>query len=357
MTKKPKTNNFFIKGLFYLSTGNFIVIFLELKRRYNLISIYCFIYCIYLKIQIRLLLNQKIVVVYDNQVSPPTYGDYLVVLMLVRFLNFFSKKVIFILVQDKFRSDWDSLSKQEISNFMDQQVVLGNFVLKDFDLQNFQVLTSTQLHKYLRNKKNLIISPSFNYQHASGLIQLLVSFKLRMNNFPENFLFSDKDFNLVIPYKFVSWHVRLGTWGLERNPSESSILNDFISLRNLFPEYKIMLFSTNAGLKHTLSVLKNNLPQGLLGDIENSLVEQPVADFTSCIPYLHKSEFYFQRIGGGLGEIVNYSRVPFIIVENKGYYYFSSRFQLLPWHRKDQIRTGLTTNYVSMPLESLLELM
>ena len=46
------------------------------------------------------------IIVYDNYVSPPTYGDLLVTLMVGRFLASKKLKVKFIFIDDERRNDW-----------------------------------------------------------------------------------------------------------------------------------------------------------------------------------------------------------------------------------------------------------
>lgn len=345
-------NHFISKGLNYLLNGNLKIFALEFKHIFKQVRIYIFIYFIYLKIRIKIFLKKDITLVYDNRISPPTYGDYLVFLMLVRFLSLLSKKITFVLIQDELREDWYVLSNSEIADFQRQQILLTEYILRDFDIQNFIVLENNHLQMH---SKNTILSKLFNYQHAYGVIQLLAKHKIKKNEFPKDFLLSAQSINTRLPFKYVAWNVRKGKWAPERDAKPELMVRDYISLRNLFPSNKIMLFSVADGLDFAFETLKHNLPKHWLEDLKENLIKQPVSDYISCLPYLLSSEFYFQRIGGGLAEILNYSEIPHLVVETQGYYYFYSKFRLLPWHKKNQLRTGSVSYFSSMSIELILK--
>lgn len=346
--------NYLIKSIRLLINREFDRIYKELIRLRQLLLDIIIVFFLYIKIIIAVNLKKNISLVYDNNDSPPTYGDLMPVLMLVRFLSFFSKKIHFILIQKGRRHDWKYFSEDAALKFEHDQVLLSTLILKRIVNKRITIINSESNLKDNLNigrYKNIV---GFNYRYAPGILQLLAFNKLRKNKFPANFLFTSEEFPPKVDYKYVAWHVRKALWGLERDTGEEDIVKDFFELRKLFPSYRIMLFSTPNGISFARDVLQKNLPKENLLNLEHFLVNQIDPGFIESIPYLVNSQFYFQRIGGGLGEILNYTNVPYVYIDQRGYSFFYSKYKLSPWSKDDQIRTGLDQATKSASLESIL---
>ena len=71
----------------------------------------------------------KATLIYDNFVSPTTYGDYLYVVLLARYFIAHGIETIFIIVDYEYRNDWLDLTEIEKKNFVDEQVKLAEALL------------------------------------------------------------------------------------------------------------------------------------------------------------------------------------------------------------------------------------
>ena len=72
---------------------------------------------------------KQAVIVYDNLVSPPTYGDYLWVVLLARYFQASGVYVTFYIVDSEYRRDWEALSYIQGNNFVEEQVGLAEALL------------------------------------------------------------------------------------------------------------------------------------------------------------------------------------------------------------------------------------
>lgn len=321
---------------------------------YRTVKFKILIYYNFYKILLFLILNINISIVYNNKFSPPTFGDMFSVLMLVRLLGFNSNKIDFNLIQHETRSDWSYLDKEKQNDFKRDQILLAKMLLKN-KVNYSRIFSPTKNVDIKETQKKFGNFNSLRYDIAPGVLQLISGRMIRKNTFPKNFLLQKKDFPLGCNFRYVSWHVRRGVWGQERNTTEEMILADFLSLRLLFPNHKIMIFSSVDGINFARDALKSLLPINKIFELDEILVDQPSSSYPDCIQYLVNSDFYFQRLGGGLGEIMHVTEVPFVIIETPGYYIFYSNFRLLPWLSNNQIRTGLGKTFLTDPLESIIK--
>jgi len=288
-----------------------------------------------IKIFIKIKLKKEISIKYDNLCSPPTYGDFFVVLAFCRFLSFFSKNTKLMIVQGNHREDWSSLSKLDRFLLEKDQLELVHLLLENTGLEkNVQVFTPN-LHNHNHVKSDLS-----DYKIIPGILQIL-AFLFR-KNIPEEFFLRKKDFLLQEEKKYIAWHVRKGVWEKERNATESQLIMDYRSLRSLFPNHKIVVFSSKEGLDFTFKILTSKLNDQEIIKLHYAIERQQATSYVQCIPFLVNCDFYFQRIGGGLGEVIHLTNVSHLIIESFGYYVFHSKVKTLPWFNQYQIRTGLT---------------
>jgi hypothetical protein len=136
---------------------------------------------------------------------------------------------------------------------------------------------------------------------------------------------------------YIAWHVRKGKWDKERNNSADIVRTDFEILNQVFKNYDIMVFSTHTGLNFVFRTLANlDKPKKIkLGNV--TLIPQINSGFPSALQLILSSRFYFQRAGGGLGMILYYSNVPYVIISPYSSYQFSRKGKkIAPFHFTNQ---------------------
>lgn len=72
---------------------------------------------------------KEAIVCLDNQTAPPTYGDYLMVVMFARYLITRNIKTTFYIVDSEYRYDWNVFDSVQISNFVSEQGEIANLIL------------------------------------------------------------------------------------------------------------------------------------------------------------------------------------------------------------------------------------
>lgn len=285
--------------------------------------------------------------VYDNALSPPTYGEILQVAMLARFMALSGLRVEFLLVDGTDRRiDWSFLVPEEQEAFVLEQQALVDALLPDGAI--LKCLRSLEFEaSNLANPSNHVILARMVRKQAAIYPCVPRILDRVSRNFgpacPEGFLLDKGEFRSDHPdwldeRPYIAWNVRAGIWDKERNPSSESIIQDFRDLRLLFPAHRIAIFSTLDGIESTLRYLID------VGELSQSDLDsqrvfgQPEAGFLAGIPWVLRSDFYFQRMGGGLALIAAYSRIPYLtLIEWTSYWRGFRGTRIVSWAKSDQI--------------------
>ncbi|CAB4820407.1 unannotated protein [freshwater metagenome] len=288
--------------------------------------------------------NTRLRVVNDNAVSPPTYGNLFEVIMLARFLEAGGHRVEFDIVDsgDR-RADWGELDATAQTNFAHDQVALARYLLPKPVVQHMLSSPLRVEEQHAWNPALTLFSGAYDppvYSLAPYLLHVLSTGRTR--SIPAGFLLDANSFPISIQtpppeQPYIAWHVRRGTWSPERNATDSALASDLLQLREIFPRHSIMLFSTPNGIEHALQVLSD---EGLISDMERdglAVVGQPETGFTAAVPWILGADFYFQRIGGGMGIVPIYSSMPYLQINDwRSYYYGIDGDRLVPWARVNQ---------------------
>lgn len=264
--------------------------------------------------------NKQATIVYDNFVSPPTYGDYLYVILIARYLIYHGIKVNYIIVDSDFRKDWSCLTEAENENFVSEQVRLANALL-DPALTNIERLSWHALQQRIAcNTDNslqciqfmdytVVRKPIYNY--CFNLLNQLLHDKDR--SLINSVLFSLEALSPNVDFvrvngKYITWVCRYSRqWAIERNLSENEFLSIYDRLRNSFPHHQVMVVSDEAGcdyfselgIKHKLHLIfSKEYSKSFLGDAALIL----------------NSDYLFQLRGGGIGTIPMFSVLPYEII-------------------------------------------
>ncbi len=264
---------------------------------------------------------------YDTSTSPPTYGNFMEVVMLCRYLIEEGYEVRFELMDDpeKRRQDWSNLEPAQQQELLMEFNTIAN------------KLIPAPLHKRLAPSHGWQPSTKVTwYQVSPYLLHLLYkrsnparsnSFLLTMNDFAVN----SPHTSIYEPY--IAWHIRHNLlWGKDRNSTRSSIISDFLTLEKAFPERAIVILSTPGGVSMALDVLAQ---EGFTSEKRKGgagVRGQKKIGFLETIPVALGAEFYFQRLGGGMGIGPIFSSLPYLILSNtKSYYFNHTGTKLVSW--------------------------
>ena len=287
--------------------------------------------------------------VHNNSVSPPTYGNFLEVVMLARYLALTGFEIDFFVVDClKGRPEWKSrgLGVSYEDEFVQDQIKLARLLLPESAVVHLvehseiaNVCASSETAHTLFNLE-VLREENITAQCVYLLHELVVS---SGSSLPLGFLLDRSQFSFssnaeprMRPY--IAWHVRRGAWDHERDSVDSVLREDFSELRRRFPEHTIMLFSTESGTEYAMEALS-----GLCGasdfDAGSPILErQPDNGFVSAIPWVLGADFYYQRLGGGAGWIALFSHLPYLMVLGDVAYFEGIRkdCQVMPWARENQ---------------------
>ena len=280
------------------------------------------------KIFVAVKLKKNIQIEYDNSRNAFTFGEFFETVMFVRFLSHHTSKITFNLFQKHSHITLANQDPIDIKKF------------NKFQFESLSLLDKSKIDVNINvsnanNKSNIFVLIDFCYL-LPGILNLLIRiFRFKI---PGDFLLNSNQSNSPANYPYVAWHVRRNAlYDLHRNADEDQILNDYRSLISIFPNFKIMLFSTTNGLEFVRETLKDNLGSNERLELENKLINQPVNSYLDCISYVTNSKFYFQRAGGGMGNLAIYSSIPFLIISQNYHYYFSRRTNIGAWNKLNQI--------------------
>ncbi len=305
--------------------------------------------------------------VFDNAVSPPTYGDLFNVIMIGRFLACGGGAVEFFIVDGpERRFDWGDLEPAAQDVLVQDQLELARCLLPgSVDVQlvsSLRELLDTSKHaSTLTVFENMVAGGEAIYPQALRLIRALTLARAQETP-PEGFLLSNAEpdlrhtgYEANAPY--VAWHVRRALWGKVRDTADKSIVADFLELRILFPHHEIVILSSADGIEHALSLL---VKSGLVSEMQACglrVCGQPESGFENAVRCLLGADFYFQRLGGGIGQAAVFSTVPYLYISDDldtGRTFGLSGRSLVPWAREDQVFAVSEGSATCVSISSLL---
>lgn len=287
-------------------------------------------------------IKNNVLIIYDTFVSPPTFGDYLYVVMFARYFTSQGIRVNFIIVDGEYRSDWHSLNKDESKNLVKQYVYIANQLLNP-KLAIVEVLTSSQLkiniqkdnynetfipfHENINNRLSI-------YNHISNLISYLLR-DSNINNL-DSFLLSYKEFEgkytLNTPKQpYITFGCRYSSkWGFDRNLTDEEFLKIYPTLKLLYPHHAVMVVSDTDGCNHFKKVANQHSL--------NCLFCKEYSDtFLGDAELILGSEYYFILKGGGISFFPIFSLIPYELVMNLINETSFSAEKLYPWSSEKQI--------------------
>ena len=286
----------------------------------------------------------RIRIIYNFADSPHTFGDFMVVVMLCRFLALSGFQVVLTIVDSGRRADWRELSEVAQNKRIVELLNLAKYLLP----QEAEVELTNQ---YRSDPLDISLDSKYFYSSAPYFLDLLVTkYKWPV---PDSFLLGLGTSDTSVPY--IAWHVRKASYDSRRNLTPSSILDDFEILKKKFPGHAIMLISDSAGLEDAFLALTGSRETRARKVRGVQLLPQSVPGFQNAIPAILAASFYFQRGGGGIGIAPMFSSVPYLnLCPDKSYFHVRSRNRVAPWSTANQLFVYVKENVQLFPIQRLI---
>lgn len=289
--------------------------------------------------------DRRIRVIYNFADSPHTFGDFMIVVMLCRFLALSGHQVVLTTVDSSRRADWSELKEDT----QDRRIV----ELLDLAKHLLPPLVKVELiHQYRPDPLDINLDSKSFYASAAYFLDLLIS-KYEWN-IPEDFLLGSNSSDTSRPY--IAWHLRMATYDARRNLTASGIKNDFKVLQKRFPEHSIMLISDSFGLENAFHALTGSSETKTRKVQGTKVMAQPMPGFQNAVSAVLGASFYFQRGGGGIGVAAIFSAIPYInLCPDKSYFYGRQGGCIMPWSSKNQRYLYVKNDLQSFSIAKLLK--
>ncbi len=276
-------------------------------------------------------------IVYDNYSSPPTIGDFVVVVMLARLISNICANVRLTIIDGQYREDWGPLTTNEREQLVSLQQEIALRLLQEpkcfvqiTTWDDYCDRRATQPGDYIFGR-GLIDQRIPIYPHAFNTTNILWS-KLPAAS-TSNFLLQpgDLDPNFIItsaPY--ITWHARHSTkWGADRNmtPDEFAYMRRVV--QQMFPGTRIIIVSDECGC---------NFFRNLLSDYDTniSFSKDQTESIFQDVELILGSQLYIQYKGGGIGVFPIYAHGPMILIINSAQDEPWTKKQYASWHTPQQ---------------------
>jgi hypothetical protein len=263
-------------------------------------------------------------VVYDVSCSPPTYGDFLMVLMLARFFMTCEIKTHFIITRDRYRSDWKSLSSDEIQLLIEDYLKISKLLLNR-DCADVAILPESEFEKKIESVCSGRGHVAFGERvkgreqfynlciHLESKLLDRVSDKLLSNYLLSGDEASTWDSAIYCKHRYITWHLRRSLkWGFHRNMTDEDFLTIFNYLKVKYPNHEIMIVSDENGCKYFRELAKNT-------DLNCIFSKDYSKTFIGDCSLILRGDYHFMLNGGGISLISMFSRMPYdyIYVHNE----------------------------------------
>jgi len=302
---------------------------------------------------------RNVLIVYDNLISPPTYGDFFYVVMFARYFTSQDIQVNFVIVDGDYRKDWSLLGDVAIKNLVSDHLKMAELLL-DPNLATIETLTSSQLQDKIRHAsdngtfvpfREELVSRIDVYSYVMNTLNRLV-FKSSQNHL-DHFLLSFEELKQKVSFKkpptpYITWGCRYNTrWGLDRNISEEEFLLGYARLKILYPGHAIMIISDDEGCSH----FKRIKVQCGLGCIFSSDYSD---SFMGDGALILASAYFFMAHCGGVVVFPWFSRVPYELVITLFHEVPWGADKLFPWASRNQIWRFPTRREQNLPTIGLM---
>ena len=262
---------------------------------------------------------KKAVVVYDRLSSPPTLGDFFCTVMLARYFASQGIPTDFIMVDGEYRKDWLNFDSEGRKTRGEDHQHLAKIML-NFEAVSVETLTWSEIMERLNQGKgekgqreeqdvifrNNVMSRSVVYAHVLNVLNHLLvdAGKDHLGRFLLSF--SDFSEHEKISEPYITYHCRrsIKSTSLFRNTQDEEFIQIYSRLRELYPDYKILVLSDRVGFEY---FEKLALSHGF-----DCLFSKQYSDsfFGDC-GLLLKGAYHFTLRGGGIDMLSLFSKTPY----------------------------------------------
>lgn len=261
---------------------------------------------------------KKTLVVYDNLVSPPTYGDFLCAVMLARYFTSQDIVTSFVIVDGDYRENWSVLNEAEKKQRVVDYTQIANLLL-DPVLATVEVLSWPQLQARIQDSGDSSLDIPFCgkvltrarvYSHTFNALCHLCS-KSSQDHL-DRFSLSFEELAGKVAFKkpeqpYITWACRYSMkWGFGRNMNDRDFLQIYSRLKSLYPRHAIMVVSDKVGCNHFREIANQH---GLPCLFSKDYSETFMGDGALVLG----SSFYYQDRGGGIDIVPIFSALPYEI--------------------------------------------
>jgi len=262
------------------------------------------------------------IICFDLSVSALGLGEVLYSVMLARYLELHQKNVRFVFIKDKLRDDFSAIYS-DITSFEKQfeaMRLIADTLLdtrysrvqclswKDFE-KSIEFSASEKCTSFVIMEDRVRLREPI-YNHMFNTLNWMLSYE--SDDFIDKFLLNYDQLSRLAGIskpcdKYVTFCARYSLrWGVERNLTLKNLKDIYFYLSKVYPSHKIMLVSDNDGCEYYKKLAhKEKL------DIIFSKSYSPT--FLGDGALILGSAYYLQFLGGGIGVVAMFSRVPYEI--------------------------------------------
>lgn len=258
---------------------------------------------------------QRAVLVYDNSVSPPSYGDFINVLMIGRFLVAHHVDVELILTNSGFPSFYSNLlGEDQLQEFVENEKRIATAFVLDIKIdicssQELRLLLSQyeMEGKYLVFR-DYVLNQLTIYDLAFDFTKKMLANSSRairdLTLFSKNSIFVN---NPILPEsKYISFTCRWNeSWSQHRNMTTELFLNLVNLLRIEFPSHDLIAVSDQKGCDHFRNIANRN-------QLRCSFSKDYSDSFLGDVALVLNSDVFVQIRGGGIGTVPLWSDLPLL---------------------------------------------
>ena len=285
------------------------------------------------------------VIIYDNLVSPATYGDFLYVIMLAKYFSKHKKKIKFYIIDSGFR-DSKNLTECQISNHLNKQLNLAKWILQS-EINNISI-TRISWEDFIRIKfeKSHIIFSKFIYKReriyskSFNLLNKLLSSESKA--IIDKVLFNKSDFQYVCkipPNKYILFACRYAIPSDGRNIEDREFIYLYTMLSKRYPNHNILVLSDEIGCDHFAQIANINNLKCLFSNSYTT-------NFIDNLQLILEGDFYFQYKGGGIATFALFSQIPYECIIKPIHEKMFNKYKFCSWQNKNQ----KFINNISLPI-------
>lgn len=256
--------------------------------------------------------KKTIVLTYETAISPPTFGDFLNLVMLARYLILSGKRVKIRIIDTGPRKGIYNLKDSDHHFILKEYLRISNRILGNEETTTIEPVMGLATNEIAFNSRVM-------FSHAPKVMGILR--RWYGWTIPIDFLLSSNKNLKQKPY--VTWHLRAGAWNKDRNSNLYDLIEGYKYLRKNFPNYSIMIITEKKDWPRFSKALQSIHDSLFDNSSKLNILPQPRYGFANTISLILKSEFHYQYNGGGVATIAHYSNIPYLIIAKNSNYEFN----------------------------------